>query len=302
MEVKRTITFNESLHRYTDEFNLEYTSVTTLISKYYPKFDEDFWARKKAQELGLSVEIVKANWKQIRDFSCEKGTKEHKLLEDSINSSTINPNQPSISVNSSLLKVATISLGDRKFTNVDLDILKESDLAKKYLEIYKFLEGYILKGWTLYVEKRIYWAEYLVAGTIDCLLIKGKQFLIVDWKTNKDELKFKAGYYKKVNGIKTNTWVDKKEYFFSPISHIENCKGNIYTLQLSLYAYLMELWGYECIGLVLYHIRDNMRPTPYNIIYDKSSCQFLLIDHKNVSTSSKSKLISNNNTETFGIS
>lgn len=295
VNIKRTITFNEAAHSYVDEFNLSYTSVTTLISKYYPKFDENYWAKKKANELGITPDMVKANWKQIRDFSCEKGTKEHKLLEDSILNSTI-PKQYSPDAN--LFKVATVTLAGRKFTNIDLDILKESDLAKKYPEIYEYLKSKILEGYTLYVEKRIYWAEYLVAGTIDCLLIKGKTFIIVDWKTNKDELKFKAGYYKKVNGVKTETWVDKKEYFFKPISNIENCKGNVYTLQLSLYAYLMELWGYTCTGLVLYHIRDNQRPKPYNILYDKSSCQLLLIDHKNAPTKSKSI----NSNESFGIS
>lgn len=314
MATKRTISFNEALHTYTDEENNVYTSVTTVIGKYHPKFDENFWANKKAQELGISPDIVKANWKEIRDFSCFKGTKEHKLLEDSVNDSIPNSNVPYKKLDNNLLSIATVKLGGKHFSNVDLSILQESELAKKYPEIFTYLKTKIQEGYTLYVEKRVYWFEYLVAGTIDCLLIKGKSFIIVDWKTNKDELKFKAGYYKKVNGVKTDLWIDKKEYFFKPISNVEHCKGNIYTLQLSLYAYLLELWGFICEGLVLYHLKSELRkddkgkhieviiPKSYNILYDKSSAQLLLIDHKNVSTQSKSNLINNNNTESFGIS
>lgn len=295
MDIKRTITFNEAAHSYTDEYNQRYTSVTTLIGKYHPQFNEAYWAKFKADQAGVSVDVIKQNWKDLRDFSCVKGTAEHKLLEDSINGAII---PKAYSSDANLFKVATVTLAGKVFTNIDLDVLKESDLAKKYPEIFEYLKGKILEGYKLHVEKRIYWAEYLVAGTIDCLLVKGKTFLIVDWKTNKDELKFRSGYYKKVNGVKTDIWIDKKEYFFKPISNVEYCKGNVYTLQLSLYAYLMELWGFTCVGLVLYHIRDNQRPKDYNILYDKSSCQFLLIDHKNASTRTKS----NSSIENFGIS
>jgi len=296
--LKRNISFNEPLHRYTDEDENIYTSVTTLIGNYHPKFDEMFWAKKKAAEAGIPIELVLKNWKDIRDFSCEKGTAEHKVLEDSINESNGKSDFKFDTVNSSFTgkkEIITIN-------KTNLELLSKTALAQKYPSIYIYLRDKILNGWSLIAEKRIYWYEYLVAGTIDCLLISGKRFIIVDWKTNKDELKFKSGYYKKVNGIKTDIWVDKKEYFFKPVQSIENCKGSIYTLQLSLYAYLLSLWGFTCVDLVLFHIRDRQEPKLYKIDYWQWAAELILIDNKNASTLAKSIKSTNNGIEKFGIS
>lgn len=289
--IKKIITFNEELHSYTDEDNSVYTSVTTLIGEYTPKFDEKYWSNYKARESGVSQKEILDNWKQINKESLVKGNTEHKLLENSINDS-IRPKKDH------LLITALNRLTGHEFTNVNLDILAQSDLAKKYPTIFEFLRTKINQRWRLYVEKRTYSFDHLVAGTIDCLLVKGGQFMIVDWKTNKKELHFKSGYYKKVGGIESTQWIDKKEYMLGPLKHLEHCKGIIYTMQLSLYAYILELWGLECVGLVLYHIRDSIVPKAYNIIYDKMSSELLLIHHKNKLTSSN-KIIS---TSKFGIS
>jgi hypothetical protein len=280
--LKRNISFNEELHRYTDEDNNIYTSVTTLIGIYTPVFNKDFWAGYKADQAGITKKEVLNNWKDITEEACIKGTKEHKLLEDSINNS-INAYKSK----EQLLITAANRLTGSQFTNVNIDILAQSNLAKKYPDIFKYLENKIRQGYKLFVEKRTYTYEHLVAGTIDCLLVKGKQFIIVDWKTNKKELHFKAGYYKKVNGIESSTWVDTNECMLGPLKHLQHCKGVIYTMQLSLYAYILELWGLECIGLVLYHIREGLPPKAYNIIYDKISSELLLIHHKNVSRSTQ---------------
>lgn len=301
--IKRTITFNEALHSYTDEDNNPYTSVTQIIGKYEPPFDADYWSKKKAKELNVPVSVILQNWKDINKYACDKGNAVHKGLEDSINDSIIpvmkDDTSPAIK---GLLTTVGIPLNTKGITNVDLDVFAQSKLAKLYPEIFEYLKKHILAGCTLYVEKRVYWYEYLVAGTIDCLLVKGKQFMIVDWKTNKDELKFESGYYKKVNGIKTDTWVPTSDKMLKPINYLPKCKGTIYTIQLSLYAHILELWGMQCIGLVLFHIRDTQRPKAYTIKYDKASSELLLIDNKNVSTQSKKNLISNTDSESFGIS
>lgn len=292
--VKRNIVFDEKAHTYKDEHNVYYTSVTTLIGKYEEKFNEDYWAEIKAKELNLTKQQVLNNWKEIRDYANNKGTKVHKVLEDSINDATKNADL-NIEVPSFKTYYKQISLKDN--CEVDIKLLGNSPLAIKYPEIFLLLLDHVEDGWKIYAEKRIYWAEYKVAGTIDCLLVKRKKFKIVDWKTNKDELQFKSGYYKKVNGVKTTTWVNKDERFLLPINNIQKCKGNGYTLQLSLYATLMELWGFDCVGLLLYHIRDNNKPKLYEIPYWHTDCQKLLIHHKNVSTNSKNI----NSVMTFGI-
>lgn len=255
----RHISFNEKLHRYTDEHSNPYTPVTSHIDLYKEAFDEDYWAGRKAIELGITKQQVKDNWAKIRNDACDKGNTIHKRLETSIDDSSLKPKliNPIYNDDCSKLEGYEISLDD----------LRKTPLALHYPKILKLLEFYINQGYKVYAEKRFYLADYLIAGTIDLVLIKGKSFIIVDWKTNKDDLHFTSGYYRKVNGIKTNQWVQKKEYYKYPLHKIEVCKGNGYTLQLSSYAWMMEQWGFVCIGLILCHIRELI--SEVNILKEK---------------------------------
>lgn len=275
MMQKRNIQFDEVLHKYTDEDNNPYTSVTTLIGEYTPQFNKDYWSKFKANQTGLSQQQVLENWNQITKEACERGSKEHKMLEDSVNNAVGRTSKEL------LLVTALNRLTGAEFTNLNLDILAHSELAKKYPQIFIYLKSKVNAGWKIYVEKRTYSYEHLVAGTIDCLLVKGKEFIIVDWKTNKKELHFKSGYYKKVGGIESTQWVDTNDRMLGPLSHLQHCKGVIYTLQLSLYAFILELWGLKCVDLVLYHLRPDHEPRAYNIIYDRTSVELLMIHHKN---------------------
>jgi hypothetical protein len=149
----------------------------------------------------------------------------------------------------------------------------------------------------------VYNPDYLIAGTIDLLFVKGKHIYIMDWKTNRKELKFKAGYYKKEwnanrsKKIETDIFIPTNDKLLHPLSHLPACKGIIYTLQISLYLYLCELWGYEYAGSVLCQIRpkvdDNKEviylpdgdyeehePTFFNLAYMRNEIQTLLNWHK----------------------
>lgn len=305
MAVIRTISFNEELHKYTDEDKKVYTSVTTVIGKYHDQFNEDEWAYKKSIDQspynpyrGMSVAEIKKLWKDKREFAGDRGNKTHKVLEDSINEANGNAN---FEFDKDKVRIG-IGKGLVKITKTDLYILANTPLAKKYPKIYAFLRKYIEEGWTLYAEKRIYWFEYLIAGTIDCLLVKGKFFMIVDWKTNNKKLEFRSGYYKKVQGIVTTQWVDKLEWFYPPLQKIPFCKGHIYTLQLSLYAHLMELWGYKCVGLTLFHILDDVPQEPINILYWQQHCINLCTHFSSTSNNDNKQKTSINQGTLFGIS
>lgn len=301
----RKILFNEALHRYTDEDNNVYTSVTTVIGKYHKQFDEDYWAKKKSQDLsptnpyrGMSVSAIKQQWKATRDFSCEKGNATHKVLEDSIN--TANGNAK-FEFDKEQVKIGT-GKGLIKITKTEIYLLAETPLAKKYPKIYAYLRRFIEDGWTLFAEKRIYWYEYLIAGTIDCLLVKGKFFMIVDWKTNKKKLEFRSGYYKKVQGLETSQFVETTERFFAPLNRIPFCKGHIYTLQLSLYAMLMEHWGFKCVGLTLFHILNDVPQDPITIAYWKQDCLNLSMHFSAVPVNASVTKSTTNQGIVFGIS
>ena len=88
-----------------------------------------------------------------------------------------------------------------------------------------------------------------ICGTIDALMYNTKKncFSIIDWKTSK---KFDTG----------NQW---SEYMKEPFSHVINCNTAHYSLQLSLYKYILEKYTSIKIGeLVLFQIPGKEIPMP----------------------------------------
>jgi hypothetical protein len=76
------ITFKEDTHKYfIHGQEASKLSVTGLISKYKPKFEEDKWARIKAKSLNISVEEMKFIWSEKNLYSTTLGTELHRLIE-----------------------------------------------------------------------------------------------------------------------------------------------------------------------------------------------------------------------------
>ena len=129
----------------------------------------------------------------------------------------------------------------------------------KYDEIYRVFQFYVDKGYTIYSEIGVFDPELLISGTIDILCIRPTDFVILDWKTNRDGLKFESGYYQKdrttIPNQLTNLWVRKNEKMLPPLNHLDECNGSHYTMQLSIYARLTErILEIPCVGLGLCHI------------------------------------------------
>jgi hypothetical protein len=293
--IERRITFDPIPHKYSDEIGSKYTSVTTVIESIAEEFDKELWSIYKALEaykysprvntkdrticpvphknrvyypishfltmpklVTKAAEII-AEWQVINDVACERGNKIHDYLEDCIKSF-----QGTTEFNT--VSAVTRHDIDRDFylriTNIKE--LESSPLKYIHNEIYQHLCREINDGWVIFAEKRVYLWEVLLSGTIDVLLVRGKEFKIADWKTNKDKMHFQAGYYKKIKTIaddgsikkvRTGEWVLNAKKLEAPLGHLESCKGIKYSLQVSLYAYMVEVWGLECVGLKIFHIR-----------------------------------------------
>lgn len=252
--------FDEGPHKYTDSLGNEYKSVTTIIhDNYVPKFDKEYWARKKAKEQNTSVQAIKNQWEKISKEACERGTHTHNGIEDAIKE---------VSMFKKAIKYLEQTKTGRCITVADipnliptpLDVDKFQELTNnKYPEIYRVFQYYTDKGYTIYSEIGVYHMDYLVSGTIDILCVRDTDFVILDWKTNRDGLKFEAGYYKKDKSTKpnqlTNEWVRKNEFMLPPLNHLANCNGMHYSMQLSMYALMTELILHiPCTGLGLCHI------------------------------------------------
>lgn len=263
----RNIYFDEKQHRYTDDMDNVYTSATTLIGKYHKKFDSASMAEacekigrnpnhpKYQLYKGKSAKDLLYIWEQETKDACGKGTMKHDFLEQSIKNAN-NYNNVNNKINNRLYTIDDILI-DHNFGKVDIEYFIKIELDKKYPVIYKNIVLLVNSGFSLYAEIGVYESRYLISGMIDLLAVKGNKFIIIDWKTNKAPIMFKSGYFKKdVNrNIIEDEFIEKQDKMLFPINHLPDSVGNHYTLQLSLYAYLVETFGYTCLGLILFHIR-----------------------------------------------
>ena len=272
--------FDEPTHKYTDSLGNSYISVTTMIhDNYTPKFDKKYWLRKKSRELGISSKELERQWQAITDEACSRGTATHNGIEDAIkeNSMFKNAIQYLNQVESGrCITVADIhNLIPRR---LDLDKFKEAT-NNKYQKIYDVFEFYINKGYTIYSEIGAFLIDYLISGTIDILCIKEDRFVILDWKTNRNGLQFEAGYFKKDKSTTpaqlTNQYIVKDEKMLPPLSHLDNCNGMHYTMQLSTYARMVELiLDIPCVGLGLCHIGSPFVKNQYGMPYRDKNNQY----------------------------
>lgn len=263
--------FDEPSHKYTDNYKNDYISTTTILHEYVPKFNKSYWLRKKAKELNISEKELAKQWETITIEACKRGTKSHNKLEDGIKATSMfyDAVKHIPRNDNSMTTVADINTIDQYISPIILDdfIIKTEN---KYPKVYEIFDYYINAGYKIYSEIGVFMPEFLISGTIDVLIIKDNQFVIGDWKTNRGGLKFESGYYKKDKHQKpyqeTNEWIHKDEYLLPPLKHIENCNGNIYNLQLSMYAFMVEyILGIPNAGLWLCHIDSDFILNEYGM-------------------------------------
>ena len=272
--------FDEPTHKYTDSLGNSYISVTTMIhDNYTPKFDKKYWLRKKSRELGISSKELERQWQAITDEACSRGTATHNGIEDAIKENSMFKN--AIQYLNQVESGRCITVAD--IPNLiprplDLDKFREAT-NNKYEKIYDVFDFYINKGYTIYSEIGAFLIDYLISGTIDILCIKEDRFVILDWKTNRNGLQFEAGYFKKDKSTTpaqlTNQYIVKDEKMLPPLSHLDNCNGMHYTMQLSTYARMVELiLDIPCVGLGLCHIGSPFVKNQYGMPYRDKNNQY----------------------------
>lgn len=264
------LVFDEPQHKYTDTLGNGYISTTTILHNYQPKFDKTYWLRKKSKELGISEKKLEQQWDTIKDEACERGSNTHNGLEDGIKGgSQFKKAIQYLETRQSgeMITVADIPtiLGNYRL----LDLSEFIELTEnKYPQIYEVFQRYTDNGYQIYAEIGTFLIDFLVSGTIDVLLLREDKFVIGDWKTNRGGLKFEAGYFKKDKSQKpaqtTDIWVPKQDFLLPPVNNLPNCNGSVYNLQLSMYAFMVELiLGIPCIGMWLCHIDSDFELNEY---------------------------------------
>ena len=145
----KLIQFNKKEHKYSVD-GKEFISVTTLIEDCFPKFDADYWAARKAPQLGITPELLKAQWVAKAQRACELGTAMHDKIEK--------------------FYMGITSQSDETF-DLFLQFTKEHTL------------------YPYRTEWRIFYEEYGIAGTLDFLECKDGVFTIYDWKRSEKLVK-----------------------------------------------------------------------------------------------------------------
>lgn len=275
------ICFNEEAHVYWDQKSGDkFISVTTLIGKYKQPYDAGFWAVYKAierimgedfksvksellktrdvsgsklEKMGLDLDRIKVTtvevlqeWNTKKIESCERGNKIHKEKED-------------LYTKRKECTMDQYGLGGKfivRDKNFDLDVDKA--VYPEYLVYGKFdFEEYDL--------------TLNIAGQSDLVIINGNDLFIRDYKTNK-KIDTKSFFNRRTNSY---------ESMLFPLSHIMDCNFMEYTLQLSLYAYMIKRLRPELnvAGLTLEHYDHSNRMTEYQCDYLEDEVKAMIKDY-----------------------
>ena len=181
VSVQPDIVFNEATHTYADAHNqtgtADYTSVTTLIEKFFPFFDEEAYIEHFMTESGKSREEVVRKMLE----PSERGTFMHQQIEYFLKGK---PHE---------------------------EDFKEFKMFRKFHE-----EQIVRRGLTFYnAEKIVTLPQYGIAGTVDALFRKPDgNFVMVDWKRSKNLII--DGYPKKYGpgrGLSILSHLDNSSYY-----------------------------------------------------------------------------------------
>lgn len=197
----RILYFNEEEHKYTDDLGNGYISVTTLIGKYTQEFKKEEIAAacerigknprhpKYQKYKGKTKKQILWEWEQETIKACDKGTKKHNYLETAIktcNGYKLNANG---FINDRIYTIDDI-VGSHKYGKLNLEYFVKTGIREKYPDIFSLIAALVTKGYHIYAEIGVYDSQNLVSGLIDILLIRDKEFIILDWKTNKAPIRF----------------------------------------------------------------------------------------------------------------
>jgi len=198
------IKFDEESHTYTDSKGTNYTSATKWKNRFLPKIDWVAIAKESAEKTGEDYRDVQKRWKQAGDYASTLGTEVHLFMENLWL-------KKNYKFNNSL---------DKKFPEMrsDFEFRKE-----RCIKIFNSLKNCVVP---IATELVINDSEFGICGTVDFLGYNQntKEFYIFDWKTSKK--------------FETESFFSKE--LLEPFTHLRNVNTVEYSLQLSLYKYIIE--------------------------------------------------------------
>lgn len=267
-KINKNIAFSEPTHTYFDinDLSKQYTSVTTLIHKFTTPFCSEFWSAYKA----LEKLLTKDEWAIEKKSLLNTKKFDNAILEaHNIDIDTFNKEQQAILDTWQEENKRSCERGTKIHANLENSMYKQKkniDLTKfqvggKFECIKDKTELDLENG--VYPEYLISWdspsGKLHVAGQIDLIAKQGNCITILDWKSNK-KIETKSFFDPKTH---------KSVRMQFPLGTLDDCNYNHYCLQLSTYAYMVTQKHPEFIidDLVLVHFDHNDNMTVYHLPY-----------------------------------
>lgn len=272
------ISFNETLHEYRNvNSNEVYISVTTFISQFQKKFHNEYWSLYKALEIIVSQRYGKQYWyavkNKLKSFRVNDNEDEaviymHSFIEKNKLSDAYikaehfkkqwkDKSNKALEKGTNYHNAKEAEAYDNGYDTINS--LRVPTALTYSFDLSKLEDGF-------HAELLLYNDYYKISGKADKVIIKtidGKRLVYID-------------------DYKTNEKITKKNEFQTfkrPLEHLDDCKWNLYKLQLTMYGVLLELAGYEVVHTQLTHVTpfgefpepfDMMRNEVYTILDERA--------------------------------
>ena len=183
---------------------ITWTGVTSFVGEFKKKFDPVAQSIKSSNNpnskwYGMKPEEIQAAWNSNTDNRLEIGKKYHNERELDITG------------------IDTITRAGRAIPIIKPNIID----GIKYAPIQRLTEG-------IYPEHLVYLKSAGLCGQSDRVEVIKDVIDVIDYKTNK-EIK-KEGF---------RNWEGVTQKMLDPVSHLDDCNFNHYSLQLSFYLYMI---------------------------------------------------------------
>jgi len=141
------IQFESEHHKYFIDGVQASVSVSEVIGEFFPKFNSEFWSKKKAKQRGVSAETVLKEWKDKGDQAANLGTYMHEQIE--------------------------LFYNQQEHDATSIEFKYFLDFTKKFPQMKPFR-----------TEWRIFDKSLMLAGTVDMVYLNPKtgKYFIFDWK------------------------------------------------------------------------------------------------------------------------
>lgn len=264
-----SIRYTDSNHSYLID-GIRAISGTQLIHRYTPEFNQLEIAQKSADKLGVHVGFILNEWAKKNVKSTVKGTLMHEFIELQYQKRELEFDDKKIK-EMIILSLKRVETYNPEFSDFKSDIEEVFNLVKKSIEktipkIQKFLNESLGALIPIASEFIVGDSEFRICGTIDQLFYNKthNSLQIWDWKTN--------------NKIDVKRFFKDDFYMKEPISNIENTNFWHYSIQLSLYKFILQkITGIEVGELWLCHFDDEQNDyVLYNCPYLEHEIQLLL--------------------------